>query len=355
MNILRYEEYLYGCRFCPMCKPFGEVSNVTKDESHSTRIRGMLLWQVVSGKAKWNENIAKIVYESSLNSVNKEWCISHYPVPDYILAARADLVEAGIAPTSVKDYSIPTFSDFAESLARFDNSLGEIMFYPGDAIAANDPGAAKAALELISAAGHSIRLPEKLIDSGALAFCLGRKDLALSQAKNVVSSLSGVSTVIVDGPLSMWALTKVYPQLGVSLPGKVQVCQLYDWLLSLHEQNKLVLESKKLKVFMLGSEFTRLIDGSYSAYRSLLSKVSGLQIIEPFDGLELSHSSGASGGLHLVAPELSQAVSQQRISEALHAGADCIVCDSALDASHIRITAGSQIKVSAAVEVMSTK
>lgn len=355
MTIRDYAQKLYDCRFCTMCKPYGEVSSVTKDEAHSTRVCSMLLWQVADGKAQWDEHISKIVYESSLNSVNQVWCLDHNPVPQYILAARADLVEAGLEPARVKEYRVPLVDGFMETLESYTDSSSEVVFYPGDALAAGDPNASIAALKLVTGAGQKLKLPSNLHDSGAVAYCLGKINLVREQAALLIDSLQGAKEVVVDGPLSEWVMTRVYPALGIKLPGGVKVKALNDWLVVLHSQGKFEFAEKNFRVFIVGSEFSRLLDNGYSNFRRLLLAVPGLDIVEPLDGLELAHSSGASGGLFIAAPTLAAVVSQQRVDEAQRIGAQWIICDSPLDAAHLRSLVNDAIQIGTFAEFVAPK
>ena len=83
----------------------------------------MLLWQIINGFAQWDRDIGQLLFESTLDSVSQEWCVNHYPVPEYILAAHADIVEAGFAPTSVNEYGIKPNTEFVEN---FNLTLGRI-------------------------------------------------------------------------------------------------------------------------------------------------------------------------------------------------------------------------------------
>ncbi|MEJ2708801.1 MAG: (Fe-S)-binding protein [Anaerolineales bacterium] len=352
MRITSFDEYLVGCRFCPMCAPFGEVSNVTKDEAHSTRVRGMLLWQIANQKASWSEETSDLIYQSTLDSISQAWCINHYPVPEYILSARADIVDAGLAPYPVKQLGRKINPDFTTQLENPATTDAKIVFYPGDSIAGENLFAAKAALKFLSLAGIKASLPKILIDCGGLAYSLGRQVLAGESAKEVNASLGSGGTILVDGPLTYWMLTKVYPKLGTPLPSEVKVFLLLDYLLERYDQGELDLPGKSLRVYTLGSEYSRLTEAGYTSFRRLLEAIPGIKVIEPYDGLELAHASGVGGGLHLVHPDLSAAVSKQRIEEALKANAEWVICDSPLDAAHLKQFAGEDISIGTLPEIL---
>ena len=97
-----YKKDLYELRFSPMCKPAGEVSNLTMLESHSTRGRVMMMWRVVQGIIPWDTREVELIYQSTLDSISQAFDVFEYPMSDYMLAARADIWEAGLAPECVK-------------------------------------------------------------------------------------------------------------------------------------------------------------------------------------------------------------------------------------------------------------
>ena len=130
MLIEQFEKNLFGCRFCPMCKPYGEVGEIKKDEPHSTRVRGLLLWKILKGYDNYNEDVARIIYDSTLDTVSQAWCVNHYPVAEIVLSARADIYDAGLAPDAVKNYSPSLSENFSRALSQFVNHDASTVLYP---------------------------------------------------------------------------------------------------------------------------------------------------------------------------------------------------------------------------------
>jgi Fe-S oxidoreductase len=353
-----YNEFLAGCRFCPMCKPFGEVSNLTHLEIHTTRIRAMFIWQVINGFRKWDSTSARVVFESTLDSASQTWCVNNYPVSNYILAARADIVDAGFAPVEVMDYQIPVPDTSFFGLTGTDNNGQAVLFYPGDALVAGDSTAAIAALKMFSKMGVKVELPLEWIDSGALAFCLGRQDISRQQAKKVILGLTEAikkyqaEMLVVDGPLTQWMLNTIYPQLGPEYKLNVPVESIYSQFLDLGKSHAAGKYTEMVSVYALISEFTRLAPGAFNAYKGLLDRLPVKQLMEPTGGLELSDSSGTGGALHIHSPHLSQEVSKARIVEGIERGATCITIDSPMDAMHLSKFAYKQVEVYTPLELM---
>ncbi len=98
-----HKKGLYELRFSPMCKPAAEVANLTQLESHTTRARTMMLWRITEGHLDWDEREVELLYESTLDSISEAFDVFHYPISQYMLDARADVWEAGLAPQNVKE------------------------------------------------------------------------------------------------------------------------------------------------------------------------------------------------------------------------------------------------------------
>jgi Fe-S oxidoreductase len=355
VNLQAYETYLHGCRFCPMCKPFGEVSNLTQLESHTTRLRGMFLWSIIQSFSSWTDRLVELMYETTLDSVSQAWCVSDYPVPEIILAARADIVDADLAPDHVVHFKPPTPSFYEDLQVLAAKGETQVLFYPGDAIAAASVESALSALRLLRSAERSPGLAAPLIDCGGLALCLGLRDLAQEQAEQLLGALEECTELIVDGPLSLWMFEVGLPSLDMSLPESLTVTPLSSLLLQWIQEERLRPPRMDQKAYLLGSEFSRLTKRGFEPLQKLAAQISGLQVVEPVGGLKLADGSGVGGALHIAAPELADRVSDQRIEDALTAGAQILITDSPLDADHLRRAARGRLAVRSLPEVLELK
>ncbi len=103
VSIETYEKGLYELRFSPMCKPAAEVANLTQLESHTTRSKIMMLWRIAVDYIGWKPREVEIIYESTLDSISEAFDVFHYPISQYMLAARAGIWKAGLAPQTVTE------------------------------------------------------------------------------------------------------------------------------------------------------------------------------------------------------------------------------------------------------------
>lgn len=351
----QYEDKLYGCRFCPMCKPAGEVANLTQFESHTTRARAMMLWRILNGIIDWTPRAAELLYQSTLDSIAEAWCVSHYPVSAYILAARAEVYAAGLAPEAVRaalEYAPAQFNETCDALLL----AGEIAEWGDMSLA--DPG-----LGALERAGLAAQ-PAFAV-SGATAYALGAHDTAREQAAQVAALIraSGAQMVIADGPQTLWALRCAYPALGVELPAGITVVSLLEYLADalragrlavaiqtggralLHDSRAAALLAAALPLAetiqpgYVGDEAKLGTGAIYDSARAL-AQVLGVETVYSVWTRALSRSSGADDGLWRTYPALAAGLAQQRLEAARDLGAEMVITDSPLHAAHLGCFAG---------------
>jgi hypothetical protein len=350
-TLKQFSDKLYGCRFCPMCKPAGEVLNITQKESHSTRARALLLWRIANEIIEWQPRVAELIYQSTLDSISEAWCVNHYPVSGYVLAARGEAFAAGLAPQGV--------------LAAVARDVPAPQVDPADVILLGGEAAQLGGQEVLTAAVDAlgqakIDAEPVVIMTGALAYALGAFDQARDQAATVAEMVrhSGATTVIADGPQTLWALRKIYPDLGVTLPESVTVVSLTETLVKavtdgalrlpayertpvfLHDSRAATLLADELPIAEViqpgySGDESKLGGGAiFDAPRQLLDAM-GMKRQYSVWSRALSRSSGADDGLFLTYPDLAAALAKARLAEAKRVGAGVLVAESLLDAIHL--------------------
>lgn len=345
-----FTQELYELRFSPQAKPVGEVSNLTQLESHTTRARVIMMWRAVQGMMTWDARSVELIYQSTLDSISEAFEIQHYPISQYMLAARADIWEAGLAPQVVIDVVADT-----ESWQTAPPGSASTLLLAGEiAQLQND-----SRLELLEAALRTAGIAGAawITSTGALPYSLGAWEVARKQAAHVVAGLqsSGATTVIADGPETAWALTKIYPALGVELPATVSVKLLSELLdetlagrvtdlglgpVMIHDSRPACLIAQAMNsvlAVMPGyleeeAEFGR--GAVYEAPRRLVDALGGQRLFGTFTRA-LAKTSGADDGLWLTYPHLAQGLAAQRLDYATRLGAKTIVTDSPLAAAYL--------------------
>lgn len=351
----QYEDKLYGCRFCPMCKPAGEVANLTQFESHTTRAHAMMLWRTLQGVIDWTPRAVELLYQSTLDSISEAWCVSHYPVSAYVLAARAEVYAAGLAPEAVRQALV-------SAPVTVDGSW-DALFLASEIAEWGDEALAQPALSLLQQAGAAPR--PVFAHSGALAYALGAHDLAQDQAAQVAALIrdSGAQTVIADSPQTLWALRRVYPALGVELPVGTAVVSLFEYLAGALRAGKLTVKhqaggralfhdsraaalladalplAETIQPGYVGDEDKLGTGAIYDAPRVLVQAL-GIDMLYSVWTRALSRSSGADDALWRTYPTLADGLARQRLQAARDLGANLVITDSALHAAHLRRFAG---------------
>ncbi|MBI5819830.1 MAG: hypothetical protein HZA88_12670 [Verrucomicrobia bacterium] len=103
MHIDKHQDVIAACRFCFMCRHLDPVGNVTFQESDTPRGRALIIDKIrMANENLKNPDFIATLYRSALSGANRFHCVSHYDEVGLVLAARKDIVEAGLAPEPVK-------------------------------------------------------------------------------------------------------------------------------------------------------------------------------------------------------------------------------------------------------------
>ena len=366
MRLAAHKQALYELRFSTMCKPATEVANLTQLESHTVRARTLMFWRIVMGYIDWGPREAELTYESTLDSISGAFDVFHYPIHEYMLDARADIWDRDLVPEAVKRVVAASEAQEAPPAPTAEPLLlaGEIAQLEDDTL-----------LELIQAAlqAAGVDAPTWVVPTGALAYALGAWQVAKTQAQQVIDGLSqsGAKTVITDGPETAWALTKVYPTLGVDLPEGISVKLLSDVLAETitpveKDLGKVFVHDSR-PAYLIASEeprHTAILPGYnddesnfgsgpvYEAPRRLLDSL-GAERVWGYWTRALARTSGADDGLWLTHPDLAAGLAEQRLDHAKSLGAATIVTDSPLAATIFKKhAAGRQIEVKLLAELL---
>lgn len=342
-----YERYLQGCRFCPMCKPAAEVAGVTMMESHTTRARAMMLWRIAHGHAEWRSRDVELLYQSTLDSISQAWCVNHFPVSAYHLAARREVVAKGLAPEPVR-----------QALARSSKKIaaaatvprGATVLVGGEAAELGDAAAAEPARALLASLG--VDALAVVASTGALAYTLGDEERARGELAGLAAALRGAGLLIADGPETLLALRVLAGEL-LGSPFEAKVASLSELLAGragaleaalprdapvfVHDSRaaaalaEALADDQAIQPGFRGPEETLGRGRVYEAPRELLDAL-GLRRTFSLWSRSLARSCGSDDGLWLTYPRLAEALARRRLAEARAGGAEVLVTDSLLAA-----------------------
>ncbi len=239
MHIEKHVDAISACRFCFMCRHLDPVANVTFREADTPRGRALICDRIRMDKASLAiPDFIDTLYRSALSAANRFHCVSHYDEAGLVLAARRDVVEAGLAPEKVK-----ALARALENVRFTVKGKGEVLYYGAfpalypacKNLSGKDPGKA---LEVLGFAEAS---------KTVLA--------AFSQAVEA----SRCKTLVVAEP-------SAYDFLKDKLAG-VRVVHCADYLLG-----TLAKAGRTRKAVYLESDFLKNYGGNPSAPRELLKK-----------------------------------------------------------------------------------
>jgi len=369
-----YLDYLAGCRFCPMCKPASEVGNLTRLESHTTRYRAVLLWRFLRHGRPLGSRERELIYQSTLDSISQSWCVNGYPVSEYVLAARRMLFLAGELPDPVRGALRRP-----EPMERAGAFRPDAVFLASEITENGAWELLEAGLQALDAIGLSV-LPLPA-ESGALPYCLGDWEQAAAQGRRVVEAVkeSGACWIIVDGPQTLWALRRIYPEMGLALPEGTIVVSLAERLgdaigaagspaarraapgpdtgkdapaaergapdapVFFHDSRSALFlgdEPARPRAIQpgFGGDEAALGRGEiYDRPRKALAGL-GMNAVYSVWSRSLARSCGADDGLQFTYPGLAAGLARQRVAEARDAGARAVVSDSPSCVVHMRRT-----------------
>jgi len=218
MHIDKFEDAIMNCRFCFMCRHLSAIGNVRFTEVDTPRIRAAMIYGLRTGTNSFDdEDFVDALYRQDLSACCVRHCVNHYDENGLALAARADVVEAGKAPESVKKLA----AKFAKSSEWKATGKGDVAWFLDDTTAA-DKDVVAAAKKLFAAA----KVAPKIITGGSIGKALkvlGYLPEAKAAAEKFAAFLKaeGVKTLVVSNPAAFDALKKDYDEFGVKLPCKV--------------------------------------------------------------------------------------------------------------------------------------
>ena len=153
MHIEKHLDVISACRFCFMCRHLDPVGNVTFRESDTPRGRALIVDRMrMDRECMKDPDFIDALYRSALSAANRTHCVSRYDETGLALAARQDIVEAGLAPEKVK-----ALAKELENVSFSVKGKGDVLYYGSfpalypkcKTLSGNDPGKALEVLGFI--------------------------------------------------------------------------------------------------------------------------------------------------------------------------------------------------------------
>ncbi|MBQ6533582.1 MAG: (Fe-S)-binding protein [Opitutales bacterium] len=265
MNIDKFEEDIKKCRFCFMCRHLSGVANVTFREADTPRVRSSMVWGVMLDNSKLaNPDFIDTIFSADLSAAGRFHCVNKWDENSIVLAARRDIVEAGLAPADVAKLAKKLSAAKAEPKI---SGKADVLYYidPRAAALASEVGAfekiaKKAKVKYAVAEGG---------ECGKALRALGYFPEAKAAAEKFAAAInaSGAKTVVVSDPAVYDALANDFAEYGIKLSAKVM--HVAEFILSL----KLKFQKKAGVLYYLESDFLKNYCGNPKFPRELLASL----------------------------------------------------------------------------------
>ncbi len=347
-----------GCRYCLMCRHVCPVTRVTYNEATSPHGWALEIASVRRGLLDWNAETTDRLYQCADCGLCRSFCVTDQPLPDAIVAARAEVVAAGRAPASV--------AEIDAALRRWGNAYGVAAPSPaatewgdtallvGSTAFHREWESVHAARRLLERAGLEHALAAVGRSSGYLAYTLGLHDTARQLARATIEELEhlGCRRLVVLAPQHAHTLKHVYPLLGVALPERIAVVELTELLGAQLDERRLKFLQTDVQLAYHDACQTPRIDGRWRAPRRLLAALTTQPLHEGFWREKRATPCGASGGLPWTQPALAAGLARAALADATRAGARLIVTDAPACLAHLRAHAAPGVEVRGLYELL---
>jgi len=330
-----------------MCKIVCTVGNITKNEANYPRGKALILFTILKGMMKFDEDVVERIYQCAICGLCKDWCISDYDIPELITAARADIVNSEKVPSRVLEilknikktgnpYSV--MDDDEEISAVLDKEIrrtekrAKILYFIGDTHFPH-PEIFEATIRILNYAGINFTILSKENKSVELLYQLGfRKEAERLVKENAEAINKTECEVIITSDANEYlAFKREYPRLGASLNSNIKIMHTTEYINSLLQENKLSLskEINKSITYHDSSSLGRYL-GVYEPPREVIKAIPGVKFKEMRWNEDKARCCGASGGLLFTHPEIAAKAAENVIDEAIEIGAEIITTASPL-------------------------
>ncbi len=340
MLISEHATTIDACRFCFMCRHVCTAGVVSGRESDIPRGKGLILYKILSDRAEYAPDLVDALYRCCMCGLCETWCKASCHPPDFILAARADIVTQGKEPATVrqvKDRLLQTGNPFGlpaeDRFQQFSSPdlfrpQADVVYYMGCDTAYHQPQIASAFLKLLGAAHADFTLLRNERSTGKPLSLLGYRDEARAMAAQLAAEIQAArpKLLVTACPSAYDAFTADYPAMGIDLGG-IEILHAVQYIDRLIEQGTIVPRKQvDAAVTLLDGTYLGRKHSVYDPPRRILGRVPGLTLREMPWTHSLAYSCGEPGGVfHLLHPELSHRMAARVLQEAATTGADALI------------------------------
>lgn len=265
MNIDNFKDAVKACRFCFMCRHLSGVGNVSFREADTPRVRAAFIDGIMRDKALLaNPDFIQTVYRSDLSAACRFHCVNGFDENGLLLAARRDIVEAGLAPQNVSDLADMVKAKFEAPVIRGDAPVAYLSDWDND----DSPSEKRAFDKIMKKAGmaYSVcRAPLEAKILKTLGYNVDAKAMLEVFAESAAHSK--VKIFVTSNPAVYDLLVNDAKEFGIAISKKIMHSS--EYICSL----KLKYAKKPGKIYYLESDFLKNYCGSYKFPGLLLANL----------------------------------------------------------------------------------
>jgi Fe-S oxidoreductase len=346
------------CRFCLMCRHVCPVGRATKREANTPHGWALLISSVDRGQMTWDAEAVDTLYHCAQCGLCWANCITDQPLPLAIAAARAKVVAAGSAPTSVMelDDRLRCWGNPFQEVSPIPvNSTARTALFVGAAAYHLRPQTLAAARRLLEALGVEYVSIGVGLSSAYLPHALGLRETACLLAQSALHEVAAAkcSRLMVLTAEDAHTFLHIQPELGLPLPDGVELVELISLLAEALEAGRLSFRRDSLSLTYHDPAFTPLFLSRAAKARRVLSALTTAPLREMFWRQGRASPGGAAGGLRFTHPALAEQMTRDRLAEAAATGADLLVTeDPAALASFAACSDGAPIQIEGLYELL---
>lgn len=316
------------CARCmKMCRHVCTTHVVTRNEADTPNERCATAHRALQRGHFLQEEVPYMFEKCAVCGLCLEWCETHWDAGEVMVAARADIVDQGLAPReavqlnqSIVDqgnpYGQPRQERFAPVAqpAKDLPDTAEVLYFVGCDTLYRQPEIAQAAMKVMHAAGVDFTvLKEGEQCCGEPQRLLGFWDAAVDTARQNAAAIqkSGAKRVVFTCPSCLKVVKQFYPQWGVTLPQGVELLHMTEFLQQLLAEGKITLAQAldQRVTYHDPCDLGRRLE-IYDPPRAVLQALPGVEFVELQLSRSKSNCCGAGGGLEATNPGLVLEASQ---------------------------------------------
>ncbi len=346
-----YEDVVHRCFRCGYCKFTSDYQDVNcpayRKFELDTYFAGGRFWLInawLNEEIETSKDYGEILYSCATCANCEDQCPFggfNDDLLDMIEDAKADLLDEGLVPSSVKDYleAVSTQGNaygmskrergkWAEGTGIDKYSDQEYLFYVGDVGSYDDVGKdmAESVGSLMTELGLSIGIlgEEEISDGNDVKACGERGLFEDLVEKNIeMFDERGVEKIITLDPHAYNTFTQDYPFYG----GEFEVNHFTQILLELLRENEDLLSEYNFTVTYHDPCYLGRHNDVYETPREILKTIPGLELVEMDKNRENAFCCGGGGGnvfTDVLESSGENSPSRVRVREALNTGADIL-------------------------------